>query len=154
MYQWTGGNPHFGAYYLLVIDVCIFLQLAPSFLVILTTTFFQVLRPSNLLLFHLSVLCTTSAILDLCSAVPSLFCGRFWVDYITDTNNASRVNNNNLTYIGDPSSSLVRSSLTRKSPSALCQIAGAIFVVLNPMALWNIAGIQVERFISISHPLR
>ena len=148
------GNPHFGAYYLLVIDVCIFLQLASSFLVILTTTFFQVLRPSNLLLFHLSVLCTTSAILDLCSAVPSLFCGRFWVDYITDTNNASRVNNNNLTYIGDPSSSLVRSSLTRKSPSALCQIAGAIFVVLNPMALWNIAGIQVERFISISHPLR
>ena len=146
------GNPHFGAYYLLVIDVCIFLQ--SSLLVIPITTFFQVLRPSNLLLFHLSVLCTTSAILDLCSAVPSLFCGRFWVDYITDTNNASRVNNNNLTYIGDPSSSLVRSSLTRKSPSALCQIAGAIFVVLNPMALWNIAGIQVERFISISHPLR
>ena len=36
----------------------------------------------------------------------------------------------------------------------MCQVSGFIVHLVNPLVIWNLAGIHLERFVAISHPLR
>ena len=87
--------------------------------------FFQICRPGNLFLFHMSFIFTLFTLFFLCFSTPAIFLQED---------------------IDDPESI--------EEKGVLCGFQALVNSILHPLALWTIAGVHLDRFISIAYPLR